>query len=136
MAFSVSMDIRFADIDKMGHVNNAKYLTYFEQARMYYLQKVIGKKLEWSREGIILAKVEIDFIAPILLNDTIQIEVNCTRLGNKSFDLEYTINKLSSENKIMAAKGKTVMVCYNYQTDKTISIPESWRNELIDFENL
>jgi acyl-CoA thioester hydrolase len=131
MPHITNLEIRFADIDKMGHVNNAKYLTYFEQARMCYFEKVVGEKFDWSEEGIILAKAEIDFIFPLKLEHKIQIQTKCTKLGNKSFDLEYIVNTIDQQ---VAAKGKTIMVCYNYKLGQTIPIPTLWREKFLDFE--
>ena len=52
--------VRFSDIDAMGHVNNAIYLNYFEQARMSFFQESIGKEWDWKKDGIVLGRNEID----------------------------------------------------------------------------
>ena len=81
-----SVEIRFADLDMLGHVNNAKYLTYLESARISYFHDVIGDKIDWSTGGIILAKAELNFAMPVMLEDLeVTIFTSCTKIGDKSF---------------------------------------------------
>ena len=121
--------IRFADLDKLAHVNNAKYLTYIESARIEYFQKIVGEEVNWSEKGIILAKASIDFLLPIQLEDVeVFVYTKCTRTGNKSFDLSYVIAK--DKGTTVVSTGSTAMVCFNYTQNKTIEIPEDWRAKL------
>src|SRR5437868_14023118 len=87
-------EIRFVDIDSFGHVNNAHYLTYFEQARVKYFNQLLGWKYDWSKEGIILARAEVNYTMPVHLGDEVEIQTRCSRIGNKSFDLEYRMVRL------------------------------------------
>ena len=121
--------VRFADLDKLAHVNNAKYLTYLESARISYFQQVVGEEVNWSEQGIILAKASIDFLLPLQLEDVeVYIYTKCTRTGSKSFDLSYVITK--DKGAIVASTAITAMVCFNYSKNKTIEIPEDWRAKL------
>ena len=136
MPYKAKIEIRFSDIDKFGHVNNAVYLTYMEQSRISYFNEIIGKNNEWEKTGIILAKAEIDFLKPILFEDKIEIEVAVSRLGNKSFDMTYNIMKKQNELTILMARGKTVLVCYDYKSNETILIPQEWIEKVKLFENI
>ncbi|MBK9524941.1 MAG: acyl-CoA thioesterase [Bacteroidetes bacterium] len=60
------LHIRFSDVDAFGHVNNACYLTYIEEARVSYFEEVVDWSHDWSTKGIIIAKAEIDFILPYI----------------------------------------------------------------------
>lgn len=128
------IQIRFADIDKLGHVNNAKYLTYFEIARMQFFEDEFKnvKDLDWKTKGLILAKTEVEFLVPILLEDKVEIETFCTKIGNKSFELAYRVFKINT-TRILAAKGSSVLVAYNYIEQKSIPVEESWKKELSRF---
>ncbi|MDG1262127.1 MAG: acyl-CoA thioesterase, partial [Flavobacteriales bacterium] len=66
-----TVEVRFGDIDVMGHVNNAVYLSYFEQARMAFFKELIGGEWDWNEAGILLARNEVDYIQPILLSDQV-----------------------------------------------------------------
>ena len=113
--------IRFKDFDSMGHVNNAVFLTYFEQARLTYFSRVIaGTKIDWWYEGIILARVELDFRKPIEKYNDHFVYIRCSRLGNKSFDFEYVLTDESNGVEVVA-ESKSVMVCFDYEKKETVN---------------
>jgi acyl-CoA thioester hydrolase len=124
------IEIRFADIDVMGHVNNAIYLNYFEQARIDFFKKQIGTEWDWTKHGIILGRNEIDYIDPVLFSDDLHIETWCSRIGTKSLEFSYEVFVPGSEKKIKA-QGKSVMVCFDYHEKKTIPVPEMWKQKLV-----
>ncbi len=123
------VQVRFADIDMMGHVNNSVYLSYFEMTRVHYLEKLLGSKWDYQKDGFLLARNEIDYIKPIFLHDSPQIELKTNSIGNKSFTFTYTIRV----NDEVRTKGLSVMVCYDSIENKTIVIPEKMRKA---FESL
>lgn len=129
------LSIRFADFDLLGHVNNAKYLTYFEMARIEYFEKIIASgRVDWKNEGIILANAVIDFKHPITGYENYFIAVGCTRIGTKSFDLTYHITKEEADETIDIAEGRTVMVCFDYVNRKSIAMKQEWRKAIEEFE--
>lgn len=137
MPLKTNITIRFADIDQLKHVNNAHYLSYMEQARIDYFKKVIGKDVKWSDKGIILAKAEINYLIPLYLEDQVVIETRVNRLGVKSFDIEYLIYKQKEEEDlILAAKGLTVMVSFDFEKEQSINVPNHWVEKIKKFEGL
>ena len=100
--------VRFRDLDAMGHVNNAVFLTYIESARFAFLEHTGAT----TRESmpIIVARIEIDFRAPVGLGDEVDVEVRASRFGEKSFDLDYV---LRVEGQVVA-EAKSVLVGYDY----------------------
>lgn len=128
------IEVRFADVDAFGHVNNAKYLTYFEQARVKYFNDIVDWTYDWSKEGIILAKADIDFIRPIHFRDEIVVFTRCARLGNKSFDLQYQIMSYKDGEEILMSDCTTVMVAFDYVSKKSIVVPEEWKQVLRKYE--
>lgn len=130
------IQLRFKDIDKMGHVNNANYLTYIELARVKYFEDVVGTDKKWSQQvGIILARIEIDYKAPVFLHDTIFVYTRCSRIGNKSLTLDWSIVREKQNQEEVVAQGIAVLVCYDYAHEKTIPIPEEQRKAIERFEN-
>lgn len=129
------IQVRFKDVDTMGHVNNANHLTYFELARMSYFKSVVAEEIDWKRQGIILARTEIDYKNPILLEDEIWVHIRMGRIGNSSFEMEYCIERISNGITQIAAEGKSVQVCYDYEKNCTIPVPESWRTKVQKFES-
>ena len=128
------IQIRFKDVDSMGHVNNANHFTYFELARMQYFDEVVAETINWEEQGIILAHMEIDYKKPILLHDQVLVYSRVSRLGSKSFEFEYCIVVEKEGNLDVVANGKSVQVCFNYLTNQTISVPDSWREKVIGYE--
>ena len=88
------IQIRFKDVDMMGHVNNANHLTYFELARVHYFDEIVKERIDWSKQGIILAHMEVDYKMPILLTDKVYVFSRISKFGYSSFTVEYIISKL------------------------------------------
>ncbi|MCC5923654.1 MAG: acyl-CoA thioesterase [Crocinitomicaceae bacterium] len=120
------IQVRFADCDVMGHVNNAVYLSYFEQARMHYFKFLVDKDWDWKKDGTILARNEINYRKPILLHDEPQIHVGLKEIGGKSFTLNYQIF-VGGE---VCADGKSTLVCFDYYLGKTVEVPAKLRQAL------
>ena len=113
--------VRFRDVDSMGHVNNAVYLTYLEDARIAFLRPLGADVPE-----MILARVEIDFRAPLRMGDEIEIGVRPSGVGTKSFELEYEVRSGDT----VAAEARTVIVSFDYETGQSVEVPETWREAL------
>jgi acyl-CoA thioester hydrolase len=129
-----SIQIRFKDIDHMGHVNNANHITYFELARIHYFRDVINESVNWNEQGVILAKTEINYHRPILLSDNVFVYSRVSKMGNKSYEVEYAITVENGDDVFVCASGMSVQVCYNYLNNTTVSIPESWREKVTAYE--
>ncbi|MBN1669132.1 MAG: acyl-CoA thioesterase [Anaerolineales bacterium] len=129
------IEVRYGDLDPQGHVNNARFLTYLEQARIAYVRQLgLWQGGSFLELGVILADVNITFKAPILWGQPIQVGVRTVRLGNKSFHMQYVIN--DRETLKVHAIARTVQVAYDYQCAATMPIPASWRQALADFESI
>ncbi len=126
--------IRFSDIDAFDHVNNARYLTYFEEARIAYFREIVGWNYDWSKKGIILAKAVVDYIVPVRFNDDVSIYTRCSRLGSKSFDLQYKLVRTDGNHEILLSDASTVMVAFDYDEQKTIEIPAEWKDLIRVYE--
>jgi acyl-CoA thioester hydrolase len=127
------IQIRFKDIDKLGHVNNANHVTYFELARLDYFYAFASDNIiiDWENEGIILAKVEVEYKQPILLEDKVFVYTWVSKMGTKSFDMSCSIVKVVNGVESEVAKGLAVIVCFNYKTNQTILIPEEWKAKMM-----
>jgi acyl-CoA thioester hydrolase len=124
--------IRFSDIDAVGHVNNAIYLTYFEEARLKYWREAIHWDL--TKDGVIVGRSEVNYLKPILLRDEIFCYVRTTRIGNSSFDIMHVLVKLTEHGEEICTTGKTVCISYDYHANKSVRIPQDERLRLIEFD--
>jgi acyl-CoA thioester hydrolase len=109
--------VRFRDCDAMGHVNNAVYSTYLEQARIGILGDL---------EPFILARVEIDFRAQLRAGEEVEVHSRCSKLGTKSFVLEHEIRA----GVRLVAEAKSVLVGYDYETGGSVPLTENQRRRL------
>jgi acyl-CoA thioester hydrolase len=109
-----SQAIRFTDCDIFGHVNNAIYLTFFEEARIYYFNLLLGDEWNWETNGFIIRKNEVEYLFPIFHKDAIQIEIIISNLGQTSFELFYTIKNKNTN--IIVTRGKSLIIYYNHIT--------------------
>ncbi len=127
--------VRYGDLDPQGHVNNAAYLTYLEHARVNYVRHLdLWDGKSFLKIGFILARVELDYKAPILMTDAVEVGVRTSRLGNKSLDMEYLVQEIGGGK--VFGEGKTVQVAFDYQTGKTISLNGNWRETIANFEGI
>jgi acyl-CoA thioester hydrolase len=115
-AYSVPVDVRFNDVDGMGHVNNALYLTYLEHCRMRFFTEVAGSKSERDFP-FILAHAALDYKVPIKMGAQPVVKMWTSRIGGKSWDFDYEIK--DARTAILYATGKTVQVAYDYQLEKS-----------------
>ena len=132
--YATPVQVRFIDLDKMGHVNNATVLTYFEIGRLAYFDEIIGKTNDWFGRGLILAHTEVDYFKPIYAEDEIKVYSRVIEVGNKSFKIENLLVKIESDKEIFTAFATSVIVCMNYNDKKTMAVPDSWIEKLNAFE--
>ncbi|KAB1196080.1 MULTISPECIES: thioesterase family protein [Haloferax] len=123
MTVVAEIAIRFRDHDAFGHVNNAVYATYCEQARVEYFERVLDVPV--SELDIVVAHLELDYRAPIEGVGTVEIEIEAGEPGGKSFPLFY---ELSYEGEVVAT-GKTIQVAMDESGTPT-RVPDSWREAI------
>ena len=114
--------VRFRDLDGLGHVNNAVFSTYLEQARLAWF----GEADRMPLADVILARTELDFRSPVHMGEVVEIGLRPSRLGTKSFELEY---ELRAGGRVVA-QAKSVLVGYDYERGESIPVPERWRRRL------
>ena len=130
------VEVRYGDLDPQGHVNNAKHLTFFEQARIAYMIELglFTKDQSFMEIGVILADIHITYHAPIYFGEHIKVGVHAMKFGNKS--MTWAQNIVDAKTGKELAKGEVVMVTYDYRQAKTINIPHEWREKIKQFEGL
>ena len=111
----------------MGHVNNAVYLTWMENARIEFLRSLGAfDEVDASGMTMILARAEVDFRSPVTFDERVDVGVRVSRFGTRSFDLEYELRVGDR----LVAEAKTVLVTYDYATSSPKEIPTEWRQRL------
>jgi acyl-CoA thioester hydrolase len=124
--FSYKLDVRFRDCDPMGHVNNAVYLTYLEQARLAQWRSLwgFGEPDAADAPGVILARAEIDYRLPSRFGDVLEVRIGLAALGRTSFTYEYEIVDQAGR---LVATARSVQVMYDYGASRPVPIPDGIR---------
>ncbi len=128
--FTTTFDPQFRDIDPFGHVNQAVYLSYLEQARTKYWEEVVG--LRHDRTPVALVEQTIQYTKPILLDDTVTVAQNVAGMGRSSFELEYEVRT----DEGVAATAEVVLIAYDPESEAATPIPEEWREPIAEWEGI
>jgi acyl-CoA thioester hydrolase len=129
------IEVRYGDLDPQGHVNNAKYLTYMEQARIAYISHLgLWPGGSFLDVGIILAEARVTFREAIRYGQSVRVGVRVTHLGTKSLTMEYCLE--DDDDGRQLATGSSILVAYDYRSRQSIQIPDEWRRVIHSFDNL
>lgn len=137
MDYKVSKDIevRFTDIDALGHVNNASFLSYLEEVRLQYMGHIfpdLDYHKDFSSFPIILGEVFCRYISPAFLGETLCVQTKVTEFGTKSFSMAYLLTDKKTNR--LVATAKTTMVMYDLKTASTFAISDVLKERIQNLE--
>ncbi len=126
------VQIRFNDIDIMAHVNNSVYQNYFDMARMQYFEHVFEQKMHWKIRALVLAKITIEYLNPIFIDEAIVVLSKVYKLGNKSLTMQQHI--INADTNELKAINNAVLVAFGVKENGAIRLPDEWREKIIQYE--
>ena len=135
-----AVEVRLSDTDAMGHVNNARYLTYVEIARVAYYERVTGNPLpigaHGAEEGMNLAEIRVTYRSPAFYGETLTVESRVERIGRSSFGMVHRITAPESRYgpARLVAVADSTLVSYDYPGEHPIPVPDEWRSAMREFE--
>ena len=129
--FSTALEVRWRDVDALGHVNNAVYFNYLEQARLHYMRELGFLPPNSTDVGVIIAEASCRFKSPLKLGERVTIRTRVCEFRRSSFIFEYRIEGGDGR---LAATARTVQMCYDYEDQRPSSIPDEWREAFITYE--
>lgn len=123
--FQTNYNVAINDINYGGHVGNERYLGLAHEARIRYYRslQITEHNLGRKDAGTIMANAIVNYKAEAFHGDTLTISLGFSEIGSRSFELVY---KFENQNGVLIARISTTIVCYNYETKKTISIPKEF----------
>ena len=130
----ISIKVRFSDLDAMGHVNNASYLSYLEEARLAYYNQVLKVNTNNLDFNAVIARIEIDYVDQIRLGDDIEVYTRTSKIGSKSSDVEHIVVVTTGGNKKIAARALTKLVSFDYRKNTSIPVSEGAKKVIEEFE--
>lgn len=133
--FSVPIVVRYGDLDPQWHVNNARFLTFLEHARIAYLMKLgLFDGENFFDFNLIVADIHISYRAPITIKQEIKVWLRTAKIGNKSLTFAYEIRDNKSGQ--ILATAESIMVTYDYRQQTSIPVPTQWRNAISALEEV
>ena len=125
------IQVRFNDVDIMGHVSNTVYQSYYDSGKVDYFDKVMPD-MDFVNIGVVGASVKIDYLKPIFMKTRILVETRVAVLGNKSLTMEHRLVDECSGDVLSTCMA--VLVCYSIKEMVSIPIPDHWRKNILAFD--
>ena len=131
---SAQIQIRFNDIDMLGHLNNSIYFSYFDIGKAEYFNTIRKTKNHWDKLDIVIANVDCDFLAPTYYTEAITVKTQITQVREKSFHvLQAMVNEATGEVKAVC---RTVMVGFDPSTGTSMPLSKEWKDAITEYEGL
>lgn len=117
----VPLQIRFNDIDILGHLNNTVYFSFFDTGKAYFFEQIMEGRMNWKKVETVIANVDCAYVAPIYFGEQIEVRTRCMSIHEKSFRLQQVI--LESSTGQLKAAAETVMVSFDAETARAAEMP-------------
>lgn len=125
---SLPIQVRFSDVDVVGHVNNIVYFAYYDTGKAAFMTEILGRKMSWKEVDTVVANVDCAFIAPIFYGENIEVLTTCVGVHDKSFRLLQMLR--NSDTGEVKSVCETVMVSFDPATQKSAPLNKEWREKL------
>ncbi|HOI27322.1 MAG TPA: thioesterase family protein [Paludibacteraceae bacterium] len=129
---SEKIQMRFNDIDVLGHVNNAIQITYFDYGKVHYFETLKKQIIDWSGSDLVMVHFEVDFMEPIFRGNNIEVKTKVYEIGNKSVKLVQILQDETTGH--IKSVCRSVMCGFDAKTNESIIISDEWRNLIQKFE--
>jgi acyl-CoA thioester hydrolase len=122
-----TVQIRFNDIDSLGHVNNATIQEYFDLGRIEYFKTTFNTQINWKKFAAVIASIKTDFVLPIFINDKLVVRTKVTSIGNKSMQLIQHLTDNKGNIKVISS---STMVGFDHKTQTSLAITDEWKESM------
>jgi acyl-CoA thioester hydrolase len=125
------IQVRFSDVDMMGHVSNTVYQNYYDSGKIHYFDLVIPE-MDFVNIGVVGASIKIDYLQPIYMKTRILVETRVAVIGHKSLTMEHCLVEECSGDVLSTCT--VVLVCYDILGKRSIPIPEEWKKHILEYD--
>ena len=126
------IQLRFNDIDVIGHVNNTVYFNFYDLGKTAYFEEVRGEHIDWSSTDIVVRCINAEFLAPTFYRDRIEVDTAVVKIGNKSLHVHQRI--IDTVNNVVKSTCTTVMVGFDVTTNSSKDISQTWKDAIRAYE--
>lgn len=127
----IPVQLRFNDIDPLGHVNNSVYFTFYDLGKVNYFFTLRPQMNECRAIDLVIANVNANFLLPIYMQDKVSVQTTTLAIGNKSLKLLQRIVDAGGEVK---ATCETVLVGFDFKKGRSCEISTEWREAIAAYE--
>lgn len=131
---TLPVQIRFNDIDALGHINNNIYFSFFDLGKTHYFEVIKPTSVSWIEGMIVLAHIDVDFFSPIYYKEKIVVDTKITKLGDKSGVFLQQIRSVKNDE--VKCRCESVFVTYDADTQSSMRIPNVWRSVISQYEGV
>jgi acyl-CoA thioester hydrolase len=130
--FHRNLTVRVNDLNYGNHVGHQTFFSYFQEARVAYLNQLGFTELDMGGCGMIMAEAGCKYKRALFLNDRIRVACAVVELKSKRFTMAYQIER----DNVVCAEGFSVNLAFDYQTDRVVRLPEAFIRQIEAFEGL
>ena len=128
------LQIRFNDVDIVGHVNNVIFQHYYDLGRLRYFENVLKDDVNWNEESLAIVKISTEYLKPVYLEDKIFVQTKIIRIGNKSIEMAQRIVSNIDNNISIHSFSTSILSGFHKKLKTSIEIPSKWKENIIAFE--
>lgn len=128
---TLPIQVRFSDVDMMGHVSNTVYQSYYDAGKLQYFDQVMPD-MDFINIGVVGASIKIDYLKPIFMRTRILVKTRVAMLGHKSITMAHCLANEHTDETLSTCTA--VLVCYSIKEQVSIPIPEQWRKNIIAYD--
>lgn len=122
------IQVRFNDVDMMGHVSNTVYQNYYDAGKVCYFDLVMPE-MDFITTGLVGATVKINYLKPVFMKTELLVKTRVSILGIKSLTMEHLL--VDAQTNDILSTCSTVLVCYAIKELRSIPLPENWRKNIL-----
>lgn len=120
---AVPLQLRFNDIDVLGHVNNNAQLALFDVGKTEFYNALRGQLADWSRVEAVIVNINCTFMEQIHFTDPMEVRTRVKKIGDKSFTIQQILRNTDTGR--ICSMCESVMVSVDYETKTSKPIPEN-----------
>lgn len=126
------LQIRFTDIDMLGHLNNSIFVNFFDLGKTAYFSTVLGGPLDWDTISLVIVNINCSFFSPVHFTDRIEVFTKTLEIGERSVTMDQRI--VNTDTGATHACCRTVLAGFDIKNRCGIPVTDQWRRLITDFE--
>ena len=127
----IPIQVRFGDVDMLGHVSNTVYQSYYDAGKLHYFDEVLPE-MDFINIGVVGASIKIDYLKHIFMKTRILVETHVTHIGTKSITMEHLL--VEEHTGEVLSTCFVVLVCYDIKEQVSIPVPENWKKAIMVYD--